>query len=63
MPDPNQQGPMNWADLLNQFGGAGGHQGTASNLYKDSVVITGAVTVKAIAVAENSKRFATALLK
>ena len=38
MPDPNQQGPMSWADLLNQFGGgagaggpqghsAGGHQG------------------------------------
>lgn len=30
MPDPNQQGPMSWADLLNQFGGgagAGGPQG------------------------------------
>lgn len=31
MPDPNQQGPMSWADLLNQFGGgaggAGGSQG------------------------------------
>lgn len=30
MPDPNQQGPMSWADLLNQFGGgvgAGGAQG------------------------------------
>ena len=28
MPDPNQQGPMSWADLLNQFGGsAGGHRG------------------------------------
>ncbi len=28
MADPNQQGPMSWADLLNQFGGAtgaGGH--------------------------------------
>ena len=30
MADPNQQGPMSWADLLNQFGGAaGGSQGTA----------------------------------
>ncbi len=29
MPDPNQQGPMSWADLLNQFGGgAGGSQRT-----------------------------------
>ena len=30
MSDPNQQGPMSWADLLNQFGGgagAGGPQG------------------------------------
>ncbi len=30
MPDSNQQGPMSWADLLNQFGGgagAGGPQG------------------------------------
>ncbi len=30
MADPNQQGPMSWADLLNQFGGAtgaGGHGG------------------------------------
>ena len=27
MPDPNQQGPMSWANLLNQFGGgAGGSQ-------------------------------------
>ena len=24
MPDPNQQGPMSWADLLNQFGGGAG---------------------------------------
>ncbi len=24
MADPNQQGPMSWADLLNQFGGAAG---------------------------------------
>lgn len=34
MPDPNQQGPMNWADLLNQFGGgaggAGGSQGPSA---------------------------------
>ena len=30
MADPNQQGPMSWADLLNQFGGAaGGSQGGA----------------------------------
>ena len=30
MPDPNQQGPMSWADLLNQFGGgAGGGAGSA----------------------------------
>lgn len=29
MPDPNQQGPMSWADLLNQFGGgAGGAAGS-----------------------------------
>lgn len=29
MPDPNQQGPMSWADLLNQFGGgAGGADGS-----------------------------------
>ena len=29
MPDPNQQGPMSWADLLNQFGGgAGGASGS-----------------------------------
>lgn len=34
MPDPNQQGPMSWADLLNQFGGgaggAGGSQGPSA---------------------------------
>lgn len=34
MPDPNQQGPMIWADLLNQFGGgaggAGGSQGPSA---------------------------------
>lgn len=34
MPDPNQQGPMSWADLLNQFGGgaggAGGSQGPST---------------------------------
>lgn len=27
MPDPNQQGPMSWADLLNQFGGGAGGAG------------------------------------
>lgn len=27
MPDPNQQGPMSWADLLNQFGGSAGGAG------------------------------------
>lgn len=27
MPDPNQQGPMSWADLLNQFGGGAGGTG------------------------------------
>lgn len=34
MPDPNRQGPMSWADLLNQFGGgaggAGGSQGPSA---------------------------------
>lgn len=34
MADPNQQGPMSWADLLNQFGGgaggAGGSQGPSA---------------------------------
>lgn len=34
MSDPNQQGPMSWADLLNQFGGgaggAGGSQGPSA---------------------------------
>lgn len=34
MPDPNQQRPMSWADLLNQFGGgaggAGGSQGPSA---------------------------------
>lgn len=34
MTDPNQQGPMSWADLLNQFGGgaggAGGSQGPSA---------------------------------
>lgn len=35
MSDPNQQGPMSWADLLNQFGGgaggAGGSQGPSAS--------------------------------
>lgn len=37
MPDPNQQGPMSWADLLNQFGGgagAGGPQGHSAGGYR-----------------------------
>ena len=35
MPDPNQQGPMSWADLLNQFGGgAGGSQGPSAGSHR-----------------------------
>ena len=38
MPDPNQQGPMSWADLLNQFGGgaggAGGSQGPSAGVHR-----------------------------
>lgn len=40
MPDPNQQGPMSWADLLNQFGGgaggAGGSQGPSAGGHRGS---------------------------
>lgn len=39
MPDPNQQGPMSWADLLNQFGGgaggAGGSQGPSAGGHRE----------------------------
>lgn len=51
MPDPNQQGPMSWADLLNQFGGgaggaggsqgpsAGGHRGAANSICCEPVLL------------------------
>ena len=43
MPDPNQQGPMSWADLLNQFGGgaggAGGSQGPSAGGHRGGQVL------------------------
>ncbi len=58
MADPNQQGPMSWADLLSQFGGAagGGSQGGAGGRSGGQRGVSGDFEVLRNRFAQMSKR-------